>query len=61
VSPRPAHLQPAAVFASIQQRYPTMLCQGELRVAKENSRRMEDRMRGILKERTELVRRRCCT
>jgi len=30
--------------------------QGELRVAKENSRRMEDRMRGILKERTELVR-----
>ena len=33
-----------------------LLFQGELRVAKENSRRMEDRMRGILKERTELVR-----
>jgi len=29
--------------------------QGELRIAKENSRRMEDRMRGILKERSELV------
>ena len=29
--------------------------QGELRIAKENCRRMEDRMRGVLKERSELV------
>jgi hypothetical protein len=29
--------------------------QGELRVSKENLRRMDDRMRGILRERTEMA------